>query len=344
MRRLVHRREMYAVAVSRPSHRNDDSITTCPPLLVVMGPTASGKSSLGLEVAERLGGEIVSADAFAVYRGMDIGTDTPDVEAQRRVQHHLINILDPDQSFSAGEFAAAGDAAIGEIVDRGRPPLVVGGSHFYIHALLFSLFPSPPFDPDLRLRLRDTWERDPGTLYERLQADDPKAAEHIGAADRQRVLRALEVLEMTREPISTHWERHQRSPRYNALLVAPARARDDLYARINSRVERMFSAGLIDEVARILASGTPRDAHALKAIGYREVVELLSGRLDRETAIENTKRATRRFAKRQLSWLRMQRDGPVEWVPPAEDGGAARVEALWSDHLAAVTSDGTVNR
>ncbi len=314
------------------------------PLLVITGPTASGKSSLGLAVAEMVGGEIVSADAFAVYRGMDIGTDKPDREARARVPHHLIDILDPAESFSAGAFAAIADAAIAGIAARGRPPLIVGGSLFYIDALLFSLFPSPPPDPEVRAGLRDAWDRDPDGLFSRLEKVDPLAADRIDRADRQRIVRALEVYETTHEPISAHWKRHERRTRYNALLVAPERGRDDLYARINSRVERMFSAGLIDEVARILSSGTPNEAHALKAIGYREVVQFLSGFADLETTIENTKSATRRFAKRQLSWLRNQREGHLEWVAPTEEGGAARVETLLSDHLAAAMSGETVDR
>jgi tRNA dimethylallyltransferase len=307
-------------------------------VLVITGPTASGKSSLGLEVAERVGGEIVSADAFAVYRGMDIGTDKPDREARRRVPHHLIDILEPVEPFSAGAFAASADTAIAAIAASGHAPLIVGGSLFYIDALLFSLFPSPPPDPELRARLRDAWDRDPDGLFSRLEKIDPMAAGRIGRSDRQRIVRALEVYETTLEPISAHWERHQRQTRYNALLVAPERGRDDLYARINSRVERMFSAGLIDEVACILSSGTPWEAHALKAIGYREVVEFLRGRADLETTIENTKSATRRFAKRQLSWLRNQREGYLNWVSPTEEGGAAQVEALLSDHFAAAMS------
>ena len=249
-----------------------------PPLLVIVGPTASGKSSLGLEVAETLGGEIISADAFAVYRGLDIGTDKPDREARQRVRHHLIDVTEPDQRFSAGDFTAAADAAIESTLGRGDVPVVVGGTHFYVRALILGLFPSPPRDPSLRARLEALWEHDPNGTFQRLEEADPDAAAHIAPNDRQRVLRALEVWELTGVPLSDHWRAHQKPPRYRALLVQPRRSRGELYARINTRVDMIFASGLVDEVSGLLDSGIPRDAHALKAIGYREVVDLLDGR------------------------------------------------------------------
>ena len=304
-----------------------------PPLLVIAGPTASGKSELALEVAARLDGEIVSADAFAVYRGLDIGTDKPDLEARRRVRHHLVDVADPRERFSAGEFAAAAAAAIDGIRSRGATPIVAGGTHFYIHALIHGLFPSPPHDPELRARLADEWSADPVALAARLEAVDPRAAARIGPQDRQRVLRALEVWELTGVPISDHWQRHRGSPRFDTLIAAPRRDRSDLYARINLRVDSMFFNGLEEEVTRILASGVSPDAHALKAIGYAQVVDLLAGRCDRETAIARTKQTSRRLAKRQLTWLRSLLEGTVEWVDPAERGGVAAVIAKWSDHI-----------
>ena len=306
-----------------------DAARPRPPLLVIVGPTGSGKSELALEVAEAIDGEIVSADAFAVYRGLDIGTDKPSAAARRRVRHHLIDIADPRQRFSAGHFVAAATAAIDDIRARGAVPMVAGGTHFYVRALLLGLFESPPSDAALRARLAAEWDADPVRTADRLRAVDPAAAARIRASDRQRVLRALEVWEATGVPISEHWRRHEPRPSYRALIAAPLRERRDLYARIDSRVDDMFSRGLEEEVTRILASGVPVSAHALKAIGYAQVVQVLSGRGDRSTAIELTKQASRRLAKRQLTWLRSLREGALEWVAPVEQGGAAAVIARW---------------
>ena len=313
---------------------NDRDSTDPPePLLLIVGPTGSGKSSLGLEVAEALGGEIVSADAFAVYRGLDIGTDKPDAEARRRVRHHLVDVADPRERFSAGRFAAEAAAAIADIRARGLVPVVVGGTHFWVRALLLGLFPSPPRDPAVSRRLAVEWAADPEAAFARLEAADPAAAARIGRHDRQRVLRALEVLELTGTPISEHWRRHARSTEHRPILAAPARPRAELYARIEARVDGMFASGLKEEVRRILGSGVPRDAHALKAIGYRQVVEHLDGACDLATAIGNTKTASRRLAKRQLTWLRGLTEGDLHWVPPAEAGGAEAVSHLWSARL-----------
>jgi len=303
-----------------------------PPLLVILGPTASGKTSLGLEVAEILGGEIVSADAFAVYRGLDIGTDKPSPEALLRVRHHLVDVADPRQRFSAGVFADLAVSAIDDITDRGLEAVVVGGTHFYIRALLEGLFPAPSRDGTTGDRLAEEWRQDPALVFRRLEEVDPEAALRIGPNDRQRILRALEVFELTGETLTSHWRRHKTPPKFVPLLAAPQRSRSELYARIDARVERLFASGLVEEVERILASNVPVEAHALRAIGYRQVVEMLQGSCDLEAAIERTKRSSRKFAKRQLTWLRGLREGTLHWVPPFEDGGAAAVTRLWEMH------------
>lgn len=302
------------------------------PLLIVAGPTASGKTRLGFEIAGRLNGEVVSADAFAVYRGLNIGTDTPSAETRAEVPHHLIDIIDPAENYSAGDFAQIADDAIAEIAARERTPIVVGGTHFYIRTLLLGLFPAAPRDLDITSRLALEWEADPHAVYQRLESVDPQAAARIGPNDRQRILRALEVYESTGRPISTHRESHLRSPRYRALMVIPERAREDLYARIDARVERMFAAGLVEEVAGLLASGVSPESHAFKAIGYREVEAMLRGEIDQETTKAQIKQASRRLAKRQMTWLRHVSEAPVQWVPPAERGGVDAALALWSEH------------
>jgi len=304
-----------------------------PPLLVIVGPTASGKTRLGVEVAEALDGEVVSADAFAVYRGLDIGTDKPDPATRRRVRHHLVDIADPRDRFSAGDFVRVADAAIRDIRDRGLTPVVAGGTHFYVRALLHGLFPLPERDPRVRSGLDREWDRDREGLLRRLAAADPEAAARIAPADRQRVLRALEVFETTGVPLSSHWRRQRKGPRYRGLLAAPLRPRAELYARIDRRVDTMFSSGLVDEVRCLLASGVPTTAHAFKAIGYREVVGHMEGLWDLSTAVSRAKQASRHLAKRQLSWLRNLAEGPLEVVAPAEEGGAADLLRLWDHHL-----------
>ena len=303
------------------------------PLLVIVGPTASGKSRLGLEVAEAIGGEIVSADAFAVYRGLDIGTDKPDIEARRRVRHHLIDVVDPTEVFSAGAFVEAATTAIADIRSRGITPIVVGGTHFWIRALLLGLFEAPPRGKELVARLSAEWDNDPIATFGRLEEIDPAAAARIGPHDRQRILRALEVFEATGSPISQHWFEHRRSSDFDPVLIAPERPRAELYAKIDTRVDTMFASGLREEVRRILASGVSHDAHALKAIGYRQLVEHLNGEIDLESAIHNTKAASRKLAKRQLTWLRSLTEGTLRWLPPVETGGTEAAVRLWSEEL-----------
>jgi tRNA dimethylallyltransferase len=306
---------------------------TLEPLLVIVGPTASGKSALAVEVAEALDGEIVSADAFAVYRGLDIGTDKPPPEMRRRVRHHLIDVADPRERFSAGAFADAAIHAITDIRARGRTPVVVGGTLFYVRALILGLFPSPPHDPEVRSRLEESWARDAHSVFERLRQVDPPSAEKIGPRDRQRSLRALEVHELTEVPLSEHWRHHRQSPRFHPLLAVPSHSREVLYARIDARVDSMFSSGFEEEVNQLIASGIPRDAHALKAIGYRQIVQMFEGLWDRPIAIERTKSASRQLAKRQLTWLRSPREGALHSVPVVEEGGTEALIHIWNHHI-----------
>ncbi len=285
-----------------------------------------------MAVAERLGGEIVSADAFAVYRGLDIGTDKPSLEDRQRIRHHLIDVADPVDAFSAGAFSDAARAAISQIEGRGRLPVVAGGTHFWIRALVVGLFPAPPRDAVIGARLAARWATDPESVFARLVETDPEAARRIGRNDRQRILRALEVWELTGEPLTSHWRRQKTSARFDPLFVVPNLNRHELYAKIDARADHLFSSGLVKEVERILASGVPHDAHALKAIGYREVVDMLRGLCDLAAAIENTKKSSRNFAKRQLTWLRRLREGTVHQVAPPGEGGASAVIGLWHQH------------
>jgi tRNA dimethylallyltransferase len=299
-------------------------------LIVVVGPTASGKTALGAALAERLGGEVVSADAFAVYRGLDIGTAKPDLALRSLVRHHLLDVADPRERYSAGMFVRDADAAIADIRGRGRVPVVVGGTHFYVRALLHGLFPEPPKDPRLRQQLEVDWKADPAAVRARLCEIDPESAARIPAADRQRTLRALEVGLLAGRPMTAIWREHPRhGPRHAFLMLGLNPQKADLHARIALRVERMFAAGLVREVQRLLAAGVPTQAHALKAIGYRESCGVLEGTLTSAQAAEKATAATRHLAKRQMTWLRGESD--VEWLPGDGDGlvaeALARVEA-----------------
>lgn len=286
------------------------------PLIVIAGPTAVGKSALGVDLAEAVGGEIVSADAFAVYRGMDIGTDKPDAVARERVRHHLVDVADPRETYSAGRFIQDAEAAIADIRARGRRPVVVGGTMFYIRALRYGLFPEPPKDPVLRARLEAEWDRDPRAVRARLEELDPLAAQRSAPTDRQRTLRALEVCLVAGRPISELWlAGDPRGVRHTAVVLALTRPREELRARIQTRVERMFSTGLVEEVGRLLEGGVPPQSHALKAIGYRQALGVVLGAWSAAEAREATVLATRRLAKRQFTWLRGEPG--VTWLEAA---------------------------
>lgn len=301
-----------------------------PPLIVVTGPTGVGKTGLGVELASELGGEVVSADAFAVYRGLDIGTDKPDTAARARVRHHLIDVADPRESYSAGRFIREAEAAIDEAQARGRWPLVVGGTMFYVRALRYGLFSEPPKDAALRAALEAEWERDPVAVRKRLESLDPAAARRSAPGDRQRTLRALEVCLVAGKTISGLWAASENSAeRYDTVMVALIRPRAELRARIQLRVERMFSAGLVEEVQRLLGDGVPPDSHAFKAIGYRQALGVVQGAWSVAEARDATAVATCRLAKRQMTWLRSEPQ--VMWLhagsPTLIDDALRRLEA-----------------
>ncbi len=298
-------------------------------LVVLVGPTASGKTALGAELAERLGGEVVSADAFAVYRGLDIGTAKPEPSLRERVPHHLIDVADPATRYSAGAFVRDADAAIAGIESRGRRPVVVGGTHFYVRALLWGLFPEPPKDERLRRELEAEWERDAAGLRRRLEQVDPAAAARILPNDRQRVLRALEVFLGAGRPMTELWNDHAaRGPRHRFVMLGLNPPRSALHATIERRVNWMFETGLLREVERLLAGGLSPNVHALKAIGYREACRVLAGELTVPEAVRKATEATRQLAKRQVTWLRGE--SSVHWLAGEREGmlceAIARVE------------------
>ncbi len=290
----------------------------------IVGPTGSGKSAVAVEVAERLGAEIVNADSRQFYRGMDIGTAKPSAAERRRAPHHLIDVRAPGEPLDAATFVRMAREAISAIARRDRPVLVVGGSGLYLRALSGGIFSGPPACPGLRRELEQiAAERGAPFLHGRLNEADPAAAARIQRNDRCRIVRALEVYRLTGVPISVHQRRHSFSAReLEPLTVGLALARPRLYAAIDQRFDAMMAAGLVDEVRALLAAG-PRPAQPLlSAIGYREIAAFVRGDLGLEQAVALAKRATRRLAKRQLTWFRREPD--IIWV----DADRAREQAL----------------
>ncbi len=298
------------------------------PAVFLLGPTASGKSALALAIAGRLPCEIVSVDSGQVYRGMDIGTAKPDAATRAAVPHHLIDIRDPDHPYSAGEFREDALSTIAQIEARGRVPLLVGGTFLYFRALERGLATLPAADPALRLAIeKEAAARGWPALHAELARVDPVAAARIAPADRQRISRGLEVYRLTGQPLSA-WQAQAASvanPPALRLILAPP-SRPALYAAVDARFDAMLAAGLLDEVAALRAAGYDRDLPALRAVGYRQVWSHLCGEADYPTMIEAGKTASRRYAKRQLTWLRGDPHG--HWLDPAGDGVLDRVCAL----------------
>jgi tRNA dimethylallyltransferase len=296
---------------------------------ILTGPTASGKSALALELAGKLNAEIISADSMTVYRGMDIGTAKPSAADRQRVPHHLIDVLDPWESASVAWWLERSQEAVADIERRGKTALFVGGTPFYLKALLCGLFPAPPADQELRRRLEA--EADQGgkdALHARLAAIDPLTAQRLHPNDVRRVVRALEVWHLTGKPISA-WQQQDwfgNSPRFrpgSCLVVDVPRA--ELYGRIDRRAEAMFAAGWVDEVRRLRALPRPLSREASMALGYREIGEMLDGKRTLEETVAEVQLRTRQFAKRQLTWFRALPG--IEWVEPKLTFGR------WSDRM-----------
>lgn len=283
------------------------------PVLVLVGPTAVGKTEAAVCLAERVKGEIVSADSRQIYRGMDVGTAKPAPGLLRRVPHHLIDVADPRESFNAVRYASLARAAIDKIHARGRVPVIVGGSGLYIRALLDGLFLGPPASPQTRAELRSVAERfGPRELHARLAEIDPDSAAHIHPNDVIRLVRALEVFVLTGDSI-TRLKEHvaeERTP-IEAALFGFARDRRDLYGRIDARVDRMMAEGFLDEVRSLMASAGD-DAPGLNTLGYRELAASLREETDLDEAVDSVKRNTRRYAKRQITWF--SKDPRIQWI------------------------------
>lgn len=286
-------------------------------IIIICGPTAVGKTDVGIELAEKFDGEIVSADSQQVWRGFDIGTAKANLAEKSRVPHHLIDIADPTEHFDAKRFVELADAAIEDIASRGKIPFVVGGTGMFLRMLEKGLCEAPPRDEDFRTHLEAEIERHGlWTFHDRLKEIDPESASAIHPNDRTRIVRALEICELTGMAPSALRKKHGFSKRrYDALKIGLDIDRGELYRRIDARVDGMMEAGLVDEV-RSLLEKYDAACQPFRAVGYREIVAYLSGKIALDEAVTLTKRNTRRFAKRQLTWFKT--DAEIKWFSPED--------------------------
>jgi tRNA dimethylallyltransferase len=287
-----------------------------PQLTLITGPTASGKTGLAVELARRVGGEIVNADSQQVYRFFDIGTAKPSPEELAAVPHHLVSVVDPLEPFSAAEYQKRADAAIADIASRGRPVFVVGGTGLYLRVLLHGVVEAPGADPELRASLEALAAAEGReAVYRKLTVVDPETAARLSAQDLVRVIRALEIHARTGVPAS-QWRREhgfaaERYP-FRMFVLEPPRAQ--LYPAINARTEALFARGLVEETRELLARGYAESA-PMRSVGYVQARAVVEGRMSREEAIQETARETRRYAKRQLTWFRKE-PGAIHVAPP----------------------------
>jgi tRNA dimethylallyltransferase len=324
--------DSHSPPASLPKGERNSSFPTAPlprwdgsklPLIVIVGPTAVGKTAISIKLAERLGGEVISADSRLFYRGMNIGTAKPTREECRGITHHLIDVADPWTTWSLAVFQKAAAEAIDAIHARGHLPLLVGGTGQYIHAVTHGWTP-PVTGPDTHLRLEleaRAEENGYQGLYEELQKLDPAAAEKIDPRNVRRTIRALEVIRLTGRKFSE--QRGQVESGYRLLTIGLIRSRPELYAIVDARIEAMFANGLLEEVKRLLVSGCSPEMPTMSAIGYRECISVLAGRMNVEQAKVEMRRMTRIFIRRQANWFKLT-DPSIHWF----DAGRTRVDEM----------------
>lgn len=297
-----------------------------PDLLVIIGPTAVGKTALSLRLAEEFRGEIISGDSMQVYRGMDIGTAKASEEERARIPHHLIDIIDPDVPFSVQEFQQLAREKIEEIYRRDHLPMLVGGTGLYVEAVTHGYdLPRVPENTELRQELRRLAEQHGNeALHQRLREADPETAQKLHPNDRKRIIRALEVYHVTGKPFSQMVGK--RETPYHLLWIGLTMPRELLYDRINQRVDQMVSRGLVEEVKRLKEKGYHRGLTSMQAIGYKEIMSYLEGEMTLSEAIDLIKKGTRKFAKRQLSWFR--RIPEIRWFDVTEEQSFEEIQRL----------------
>jgi tRNA dimethylallyltransferase len=298
-----------------------------PLLVVVLGPTASGKTALSLAVARRFRGEIVNCDSVAMYREFEIGTAKPSAEQREEIPHHLLDVIDPNAYVTAGEFARQARQVLREIAQREHLPVVSGGTGLYLRALLEGLFPGPQRSEELRERLRArAQQRGPEYLHRILQRLDSSAAQRIHAHDVPKAIRAVEVCLASRQPMSDLWQRGRDPlPGFRILRLGLSPDRGALYTRIDQRAARMFEAGLIEETKHLIAK-YGEEARPLTSLGYKQAVQFLRGELDRESAVSAAQQAHRNYAKRQVTWFR--REPEVHWLVGMGDDPKIQADAI----------------
>jgi len=292
-----------------------DALSAHCPLVVVLGPTAVGKSRVAVEVARHFATEVLTADSRQVYRGMDIGTDKPTMEERAGVPHRLIDLVDPDHAFNAGRYRQAAVLEADRLHAARRVPLVVGGTGLYIRTLVRGLCPAPPADPELRTALMAIGQ---DRLYAELIRTDPESAARLHPHDQAKVLRAVEVHRLTGEPMSALHRRHAFSETpFTPLLIGLSRPADQLYRRIEERIDWQLAHGMVEETRALLDRGYGRELGAMKGLGYRQVAGYLAGEYDYEEMVQRFKRDTRHFAKRQMTWFR--KEPGVTWLSIEND-------------------------
>ncbi len=305
------------------------------PLIILTGPTAVGKTALSVSLAKAIGGEIISADSMQVYRHMDIGSAKVTKEEMQGVPHHLIDVLEPMEEFNVVLFQQMARQAVEEIRGRGHIPILVGGTGFYIQALLYDIdFTENDEDTALRRSLEELAKREgPEALYERLRAVDPESCESIHAHNIKRVIRAIEFYEKTGKKISAHnREQRQNSPSYRSAYFVLTDDRDTVYRRIDARVDLMMELGLVEEVRALQAMGCHRGMVSMQGLGYKEILSYLEGEISLEEAVYLIKRDTRHFAKRQLTWFRREKE--VIWIEKNDfDHDSQKIQRFMRDFL-----------
>lgn len=284
------------------------------PLIVIVGPTAVGKSRIAVEIARRFETEILAADSRQVYCGMDIGTDKPSLESRQGIPHRLIDLVRPDESFNAGLYRRQAVDAIERLYRERRLPLVVGGTGLYVRTLLQGLCGAPPSDREVRARLvEEAREMGPDRFYARLLEVDPATASRLHPRDTSKVIRAFEVYQLSGQPMSEFQQAHGFTERpFSSLVIGLNRERDSLYRRIEERIDWQLAGGLVEETKRLLEGGYRRESGAMKGLGYRHIAAYLDGEYDRAEMVRRFKRDTRRFAKRQMTWF--NREPAIEWI------------------------------